>query len=347
MRIGFLVAMLLFLLGAAYVSHAPTNPLRVAIPYVEQLTLAQASPIESLIALQPREIDRNPLSGRTLYVEPNTPPAQQAQAWKSDRPTDAHYMELLAAQPRAVWFGTWNTNVAADVERIVEDSERTGSTSVLVAYDVPSFSCDAYEQNHEGVMQQYLSWMQQFAVGIGNRHAVVILEPDAVAGRECLNLPGSNNLIARAVSILKRNANTIVYIDAGNAMWNNVKTMATKLTRAGIAQADGFSLNVSNYITNEDTISYGAKLSEAVGGKHFVIDTSRNGNGPTANYEWCNPSGRAIGTLPSVQTGNPLVDAYLWIKQPGESDGTCNGGPAAGTWWPDYALGLVRNRTTR
>jgi endoglucanase len=28
-------------------------------------------------------------------------------------------------------------------------------------------------------------------------------------------------------------------------------------------------------------------------------------------------------------------------RPPGFSDGTCNGGPAAGTWWPDYALGLA------
>jgi len=37
------------------------------------------------------------------------------------------------------------------------------------------------------------------------------------------------------------------------------------------------------------------------------------------------------------------VDAFLWIKIPGESDGTCQGCPPAGTWWPAYALGLARN----
>ena len=36
------------------------------------------------------------------------------------------------------------------------------------------------------------------------------------------------------------------------------------------------------------------------------------------------------------------MDAYLWVKTPGESDGTCNGGPRAGQWWPEYALGLSR-----
>lgn len=43
------------------------------------------------------------------------------------------------------------------------------------------------------------------------------------------------------------------------------------------------------------------------------------------------------------QDRRPLIAAYLWIKRPGESDGTCKGGPKAGTWWPEYALGLARS----
>ena len=37
------------------------------------------------------------------------------------------------------------------------------------------------------------------------------------------------------------------------------------------------------------------------------------------------------------------LDALLWVKLPGESDGTCNGGPAAGAWFPSMALELARN----
>ena len=43
----------------------------------------------------------------------------------------------------------------------------------------------------------------------------------------------------------------------------------------------------------------------------------------------------------------PLVDAFLWIKTPGESDGTCSGGPAAGKWWGEYALGSCRGAWDR
>ncbi|RRQ76679.1 glycoside hydrolase [Streptomyces griseofuscus] len=94
---------------------------------------------------------------------------------------------------------------------------------------------------------------------------------------------------------------------------------------------------------------------------HFVIDSSRNGTGPwtpTASYsdpqDWCNPPGRGLGVRPTSRTGVPLLDAYLWIKVPGESDGSCTRGtagpedpeygvvdPAAGTWWPDQAHSLA------
>jgi endoglucanase len=57
-----------------------------------------------------------------------------------------------------------------------------------------------------------------------------------------------------------------------------------------------------------------------------------------------NPDGRALGSGPGTLTGHPLAVAYLWVKRPGESDGTCNGGPAAGAWWADYALGLARRQ---
>ncbi|KQV14265.1 MULTISPECIES: glycoside hydrolase family 6 protein [unclassified Kitasatospora] len=99
---------------------------------------------------------------------------------------------------------------------------------------------------------------------------------------------------------------------------------------------------------------------------HFVVDTSRNGQGswtpPTGKYPgdpqiWCNPPGRGIGNRPTADTGTPLVDAYLWVKTVGQSDGQCNrnipGGtvdpeygivdPPAGTWWPEQAMALVRN----
>jgi endoglucanase len=91
-------------------------------------------------------------------------------------------------------------------------------------------------------------------------------------------------------------------------------------------------------------MSYGKAIVAALSSNaHFVIDTSRNGRGPAAGGVWCNPPGRGLGTPPSASTGDPAADAFLWVKHPGASDGTCNGGPAAGTWWPAAALELASN----
>ncbi|MET9950072.1 glycoside hydrolase family 6 protein [Streptomyces sp. NPDC006339] len=97
---------------------------------------------------------------------------------------------------------------------------------------------------------------------------------------------------------------------------------------------------------------------------HFVVDTSRNGLGPwnpaPGTYKdaetWCNPPGRGMGERPTADTGVPLVDAYLYVKTIGESDGSCTRGtggtvdpvygivdPPAGAWWPEFAHTLARN----
>ena len=100
---------------------------------------------------------------------------------------------------------------------------------------------------------------------------------------------------------------------------------------------------------------YAAALGTTTATTHFVIDTSRNGQGPwVGTLDWCNPPGRGLGLRPTTTTGNPLVDAYLWVKVPGESDGQCDrsgtgtdpewGGivdPAAGAWFPAQAHQLI------
>ncbi|HEX2673275.1 MAG TPA: glycoside hydrolase family 6 protein [Polyangiaceae bacterium] len=137
-------------------------------------------------------------------------------------------------------------------------------------------------------------------------------------------------------------------------------------------------------------------MGNAVASLPFVIDTSRNGKGTlkAAQYSaapynqpdsvisglnagnWCNPPGAGLGLRPDATTGVPLLDAYLWVKTPGQSDGSCDiaGGarawdysqynpwglsstdaqthfdplwgqvdPAAGAWFPEQALDLVKN----
>jgi endoglucanase len=41
------------------------------------------------------------------------------------------------------------------------------------------------------------------------------------------------------------------------------------------------------------------------------------------------------------------VDAYLWTGVPGNSAGSCNGGPPAGTFWSARAIGLAARASNR
>jgi endoglucanase len=279
----------------------------------------------------------------TLFVGRDSPALRQAKVWRNSRPHDASLMDLLAEQPTAYWFDGTDESVYESVQTVIRASAKHDAIAVLVAYNIPQRDCGGYSAGGAHSETDYIDWVSSFASAIGNHAAIVIVEPDALADMRCLSSKAQGqrvNLLSQAVTIFDKECpNVSIYVDAGNPNWISAEEMALRLQQAGVQSADGFALNVSNFQTTQDNIEYGTKISRLLGGKHFVIDTSRNGLG--SNGEWCNPPGRAIGEKPTLSTGHSLVDAFLWIKIPGESDGTCHGGPKAGEWWPDYALGLV------
>ncbi|MFI6686721.1 glycoside hydrolase family 6 protein [Streptomyces sp. NPDC050485] len=281
------------------------------------------------------------------WVNPTTSAAAQAAQWRlAGRSADAALMERISLRPQAEWPPP--EGVEQSVRGLTGAAALAGRVPVLVAYNIPHRDCGGHSQGGTEDAAAYESWVDAFARGIGERPAVVIVEPDAIAHLldGCSKAPSEErlSLLAYAVRQLKRGPATKVYLDAGHSGWiTDTGKLSRTLREAGIGRADGFSLNVSAFQTNASSAEYGHRLSAALGGKHFVVDTSRNGNGPYSGSEsWCNPPGRALGVPPTASTGDALIDAYLWIKRPGTSDGTCRGGPAAGTWWPEYALELAR-----
>jgi endoglucanase len=256
-------------------------------------------------------------------------------------------MDKIANQPIAQWMGNWNSNIGGDVRDAVSRITGARALPLFVAYNIPHRDCGSYSGGGARSADAYRQWIRSFANGLGGKRAVVILEPDALAGMNCLSAPLRAErlaLIKDAVSVLKSRGAS-VYIDAGHARWISAGEMANRLKAAGIDQAAGFSLNISNFLGNAVNIAYGEAVSRQIGGKHFIIDTSRNGAGASQAGNWCNPSGQSIGATPTSNTGNKLVDAFVWVKVPGESDGTCGGGPRAGQWWADYALALAGKKT--
>ena len=290
------------------------------------------------------------LLGARLYVWPHSAARRQVNEWKRSNPDAAARLEVIASEPHAIWFGDWMDDPRVEARAVVLDAAQVSALPVLVAYNIPGRDCGGLASGGARSGDAYRHWITALADGIGDQAAVVILEPDGTAETQCLRgreLDERYALLTDAVRALASKPRTLVYIDAGNAAWIPPEEMAGRLLRAGVADAEGFALNVSNFVSDSVTLVYGTKIAARIGGKHFIIDSGRNGLGPSPDGEWCNPPGRRLGRRPTTETGHSLVDAYLWVKPPGESDGECNGGPAAGEWWADYALGLIRRSSGR
>ncbi len=228
-----------------------------------------------------------------------------------------------------------------------------------------------------------------------NLRIAAVLEPDSLANMATnLNVPkcaASDNVYrdSTAYAIQKLDMPHVsLYLDAAHAGWLGwegnrpriAKIFKDVLTRAGgVDKIRGFATNVSNYNTVSgqdgkklgpanpcpDEATYVAKLSEAleaegVRGKRFVIDTARNGRVVRSTWgHWCNIKGAGMGPRP-VADPMPLVDAFLWIKPPGESDGTSDpkaarfdqgcaspdsmpDAPEAGQWFGIHFLEMAKN----
>jgi endoglucanase len=297
---------------------------------------------------QPEE-ERSARSG--LWVNPESDAARQVEEWqRQGRTEDAETLRLISERAVAEWPRA--DDPGPQIREAVTSAAEADSAAVLVVYNIPHRDCGQHSAGGAGSAGAYLDYIDVFAENIGDHPAIVILEPDAVPHMVDGCTPRMYHderygLLDEAVDRLTARPGTAVYLDAGNPSWiKDSQKLVEPLWRSGLAEADGFALNVSHFQTDDKVIAYGRKLSKKLGGEHFVVDTGRNGNGPLASgraYVWCNPPGRALGTPPTTDTGDPLVDAFLWIKRPGESDGECRGGPRAGQWWPEYALGLARN----
>ena len=296
-------------------------------------------------------VGQQPEAQAPYWVNPGSKAAGQVAAYRAKGETEnAELIKKIAEQPVGEWISP--DDPEAEAKGFTQAAAEADRDALLVLYNIPHRDCGQFSKGGAADGNAYRAWVDSVAKGIGNRRATVILEPDAVLHLVDNCTPQEfheerYDLLKGAVERLKQQPATKVYLDAGNAGWSNPDALQEPLKRAGIERADGFAVNVSNFYPTDASKQFGRKLSEKTGGKHFVIDTSRNGNGPYTEGDpaenWCNPPGRALGEAPTTRTGDPLVDSYLWVKRPGESDGDCKGGPKAGEWWPEYALDLARN----
>jgi cellulose 1,4-beta-cellobiosidase len=229
-----------------------------------------------------------------------------------------------------------------------------------------------------------------------DQRIALIIEPDSLSNLVTnLELPKCKAAegfykrgIAYAISKLSL-PNVFLYLDGAHAGWlgwpknlaRSVPLYKEVLTMAGGAdRVRGFALDVSNYdpasdptapprvagYAASDEVGYAGDLGKglaAVGitGKGFVIDTGRDGraNIRTAAGNWCNVKGAGLGERPRASPA-PTIDAYLYIKVPGESDGTSDpnaprfdvdcasddaapNAPQAGKMFDSFLIDLLKN----
>jgi endoglucanase len=389
-----------------------------------------------------------------LYVpKPNHDAVRQvAELTSQGRKAEAALIRAVINTPTAVWVESGSPREAEQqVRQITRQAAGKKATPVFVLYNIPFRDCAQYSAGGATSAKEYKAWVDGVARGIGDREAILVVEPDGLGiipwyttldgvAEWCQPAEADPataaaerfELLNYAVNKLTALPNTSVYLDGTHSGWLNVGDITDRLLKAGVARADGFFLNASNYQYTENLAQYGSWISSCIafttqvnpagfgecgnqywsGGPangwqgvtlsaygvwsdtaadpalntaginsryalilgdvepttRFVIDTSRNGRGPwnpaTSGYsfpdpqDWCNPPGRGLGARPTLSTGHDLIDAYLWIKVPGESDGQCSRGlgsgdnvtdpiwgqvdPDAGLWFPEQALELAQ-----
>ncbi|MFD0440524.1 glycoside hydrolase family 6 protein [Streptomyces chartreusis] len=284
-----------------------------------------------------------------LYRHPDS----QVLEWVRDNPADPRHAVIesrIAAQPAAVWFADFTPDtITARVRAVTSGGSALGRVPVVVPYAIPDRDCGGYSEGGAPGLDAYDAWIDRFAAGLGSGDVIVVLEPDSVAQADCLSERARADRfasLARAGRVMKAaNPRARVYYDAGHSGWNAPAKQADWLRQAGAAStasSDGVFSNVSNFRTTSAEIAYDRQVLDALDGPASlgaVIDTSRNGAGAPADGEWCDPSGRRLGRAPTLATGESRIDAYLWVKLPGESDG-CKGRP--GTFTASYAYELAR-----
>ena len=280
-----------------------------------------------------------------FYLDSNSQTARLERDLRAEGKTiSADLLREISCYPQASWFANPDAEkMRLLAEKLTAKAGAEGKIPIFATYNGAQTHSFLWAFGNQG--QDFLDWYQAVGEGIGESHVWIILEPDAL-GMALSYSPEEKTErlleLKEATRILKTNApNVRVYIDAANSGWWEPHHKADLLEEAGVELADGFAVNVSNYHSLENEIEDSEEISNLLGGDvHYVIDTSRNGNGSTGG--WCNLLGKALGKTPTMDTRYTRADAFLWIKPPGESDGTCNGGPNAGKFWLEYALDLVK-----
>jgi endoglucanase len=280
-----------------------------------------------------------------FYVNPDT----SAAVWVRENPDDPRagvIADRIASVAQATWFTRYDPDeVRADVDAVVGAADARGQVPILVVYNIPGRDCGNHSGGGAPSHEAYRAWVEEVAAGLEGRPATIVLEPDALPLVSSCSDP--SQLLASMAhagrALMEGSSEARVYFDIGHSAWLEPQEAADLLHGADIANsAHGIATNTSNYNWTDDEVAFAESVIAATGvsGLGAVVDTSRNGNGPAADGEWCDPPGRMIGRPSTADTGHPLIDAFIWTKLPGEADGCI---APAGQFVPQAAYDMAVN----
>ena len=291
------------------------------------------------------------------------------------------FTSLIARQPIAKWIGPikrppptpnqvcnsrpGDSPMYCTVSEYLQRSaqQAPGALRFIVFHKVPAGQCPGYKPPNQSLYgpKQFAEWVDDFARGVRDNPGplAIVIEPDSMPRLHCTPRKWREIRIAQlsyAVDVFSQLPQATVYLDAGASDWIGWRTMASYLKRVGVQKIRGFSLNVTHYDWTRDNIAYGSLIAKRLD-THFVVSTGRAGGGNITQklrdqgyLGACNIPNAGLGPAPTVQTGVPRLDAFVWLVNPGLSDGRCVGGNGKnfrteGVEWADQlALNLIGRR---
>lgn len=293
-----------------------------------------------------RVLSAQPPGVGTRIVVPDESKASIAAASGTLSGEEQAAAEYLAAQPTAYWL-TPEIDPSGEVgDRILHlatEAREQDAAIAVVVYGLPERDCSAGESAGGLDDDAYDTWTAEIGAALNaitDVQKIVVLEPDSLSqAPACGNIDERVTELRKAIDSIK-GIDTWIYLDGGHSNWLSAQEQADLISQVGeLDTVRGFAVNVSNFNDTADEFAYAHEIADILGTGHALVDTSRNGAGADDGV-WCNPSGRLVGDAGGTY-GDDVVDTNLWIKPPGESDGECNGGPTAGTWWPEGSVALT------
>ena len=311
---------------------------------------AAASTIASLIGIDPKS-----LPDSVSWAQ-----FQQQHAAAIAANPQAALLAKIADEPEANRFSLYSEGggpgaIYGQVHKIVCDNLAADPGTIPIFTTFFLYQAGYCETKHEILAHRgtFERQIDEMARGIDRRPAVMLLELDAVGASMCMQqngaLPYWEGDMSYEIDKLAALPHTVIYMEAGYADGNSPRYTARVLNAVGINKIRGFWTNDTHEDWTINEVHWGERVSQLTHGADFIVNTATNGQGPLVpahrvhdgNEVLCNAPDRGTGPLPQVNPGFADVDAFLWTAPPGNSSGSCNGGPPSGTFWPAKAESMA------